>query len=126
MKKSIWFTTLFLIVGAARGLDYGVILRENLTAGVIAGSGLFYRARAAECAGEVPVSFYSQTGEGIEPIPYAVDARKRVLFVTQRQETEWRDGLATTAPLLRHRIILKGDYKLICTRKSETALERWK
>lgn len=35
--------------------------------------------------GEVPVSFYRQIGEGIEPIHYTVDAQKRVLFVTQGQ-----------------------------------------
>lgn len=37
--------------------------------------------------------------------------------LVQGQKTEWRGWMATTSPLLRHRIILKGDYKLIYTRK---------
>ncbi|QHI69803.1 hypothetical protein [Tichowtungia aerotolerans] len=35
--------------------------------------------------GNVPVSFYRQLGEGIEPIHYAVDEQKRPLFITQGQ-----------------------------------------
>ena len=44
----------------------------------------FVRAGTVQTAdGMVPVRFYEQTGEGIQPIHYAVDEMQRTLFVTQ-------------------------------------------
>jgi arylsulfatase A-like enzyme len=56
---------------------------------------------------------------GVEKMPRNNGASIKPLI--RGEQTGWRDWLAVSTPLLKHRIILKGDFKLIYTRKGGTA-----